>query len=196
MSRRYVPLSLAIFGVLIAGSFSAAQVATPLSQPGGSAEREMRGIYRQDVGVGFSSASLNQIALRNAMANVPNVGQLSTTAGPSSFRGGAISSPSSKPFAGFSPEPTTSPYLNLFRDDIDGSGDFNYQTLVRPQLQQQQFNQQLQRQNQIIGQRLQQLSAQPDFNPRGSETQYPTGHSTVFMYTGRYYPMLNVRRSR
>ena len=28
--------------------------------------------------------------------------------------------------------PTVSPYLNLFREDFDGGGDFNYQTLVRP----------------------------------------------------------------
>jgi hypothetical protein len=78
--------------------------------------------------------------------------------------------------------------MNLFREDLDGNSDFNYQTLVRPQLQQQQFNQQLDRQAQDTAQRLQQISAQADFKPQGNENQAPTGHQTVFMYYGHYYP--------
>ena len=195
MSRIAFQNSFAIFAVLIMGSAAAAQDPTPVSRPGGTAERELRSIYTQDVGVGYSSTSLNQLALRNAMANVPHVGQVSTTGGPprvSSFTSG----PLTKPFSSFSAEPTVSPYLNLFRDDFEGGSDLNYQTLVRPQLQQQQFNQQIQRQNLLLGQRLQSLSAQPDFNPRGSEQQFPTGHPTVFMYHGRYYPMMNARPRR
>jgi hypothetical protein len=79
---------------------------------------------------------------------------------------------------------------------LDGNSDFNYHTLVRPQLQQQQFQRQVQQQNLVIGQRIQELSAQPDFNAGGSEQQLPTGHQTVFMYHGRYYPALNAPRQR
>jgi hypothetical protein len=99
-----------------------------------------------------------------------------------------------KPFANYSPPPTVSPYLNLFREDDNGFDDFNYQTLVRPQLQQQQFNQQVQRQNYIINQQLQAMAAQSDFNPQGSQTQAPTGHSTTRMYYGHYYPGFYQRR--
>jgi hypothetical protein len=76
----------------------------------------------------------------------------------------------------------------LFREDFDGNSDLNYNTLVRPMLQQQQFNEQMQRQSIEIAKRLQSLAAQADFNPQGSESQYPTGHKTVFNYLGHYYP--------
>ena len=47
-----------------------------------------------------------------------------------------------KPFSGFSQGPTVSPYLNLFRTDANGSvNPLNYNTLVEPQLRQQQLNQ-------------------------------------------------------
>jgi hypothetical protein len=77
----------------------------------------------------------------------------------------------------------------LFREDFDGNSDLNYQTLVRPMQQQQRFNEQIQRESMEIARRLQSIAAQPDFNPQGSESQYPTGHKTVFNYTGHYYPM-------
>jgi hypothetical protein len=87
-----------------------------------------------------------------------------------------------------------SPYLNLFREDLEGGGDFNYNTLVRPQLQQQQFNQQVQRQGLALERQLQSFAAQSDFNPQGSTTQLPTGHQTVFRYYGRYHPRMNAYR--
>jgi hypothetical protein len=93
-----------------------------------------------------------------------------------------------KPFSGFSPSPTTSPYLNLFREDFGGNSDLNYNTLVRPQLQQQQFNQQVQRQSLDMSRRMQAMAAQSDYNPQGSKDQYPTGHQTVFKYFGHYHP--------
>jgi hypothetical protein len=87
--------------------------------------------------------------------------------------------------------------MNLFREDLDGSSDFNYQTLVRPQLQQLQTNQQFQNQNQDLYRRVQSISAQSDYkNPAGAENQYPTGHQTTFGYHGRYYPGMNVRHQK
>ena len=126
----------------------------------------MRSIYRQDVGDGFTSESLNAIAMQNARARVGYYGQSSAgmaTGGTGGASLGAASlapSRSSKPFSSVSSSPTVSPYLNLFREDFDGGGDFNYQTLVRPQLQQQQYNQQFQRQNLELAQRVQSISAQ------------------------------------
>jgi hypothetical protein len=94
----------------------------------------------------------------------------------------------SKPFSSFSPGPTVSPYLNLFRTDLSGNNALNYQTLVEPQLRQQQLNQQVQKREQQTNYRLQAIAAQADFNPQGSREEFPTGHQTVFMYYGHYYP--------
>jgi hypothetical protein len=107
---------------------------------------------------------------------------------------GAGGSQVNKPFTGYDPGPTVSPYLNLFREDLEGNDHFNYTSLVRPQLQQQQFNQQVQRQNLELNRRLQSLAAQSDFNPEGSKSQHPTGHQTVFNYHGHYYPSMGARR--
>jgi hypothetical protein len=89
-----------------------------------------------------------------------------------------------------------SPYLNLFRTDLSTGGNFNYSTLVQPQLQQQQLNQQLERQALQTNRRLAAIAAQPDFNPAGSKDEYPTGHQTVFSYTGHYFPQAQVRQKR
>jgi hypothetical protein len=170
----------------------------PLSNTGGPAGSELSQIYRQDIGSGFSGASTNRNYLRDTMVRAPygpGGGSISTAPqGPRIGLGAGTSSPAGKPFSGYTPAPTVSPYLNLFRDDLDGSSDFNYQTLVRPMLQQQQINQQVERQAMEMARRMQSLAAQSDFNPQGSTTQFPTGHQSVFMYYGHYYPTANVRR--
>jgi len=101
-----------------------------------------------------------------------------------------------KPFGNYSPAPTVSPYLNLFREDLGGQSDLNYQTLVRPQLRQQAINDRQQRESMEMARRLQSIGAQSDFNPAGSTTQPPTGHQTVFMYYGHYYPTMQQGRRR
>jgi hypothetical protein len=173
------------------GIAEAQSVIKPLAQSGGYARQELNSIYSQDVGGGFSVQSLNSFALQNARAQIPNVGQQTTRqAGPQSRigltpgGGGGLG----KPFSGFSASPTVSPYLNLFREDFAGNSDLNYSTLVRPQLQQNQFNQQVQRQGMEMTRRMQSIAAQGAFNPQGSKEQYPTGHQTVFKYFGHYHP--------
>lgn len=113
-------------------------------------------------------------------------GMPSAASRPPGTLGGSTSS--SKPFSSFSAPPTVSPYMNLFRVDLNGNNNFNYSTLVRPQLQQQQMNQQLERQALQNSRRIQSIAAQADFNPAGSKDEYPTGHQTVFSYVGHYYP--------
>ena len=169
---------------------------TPVSRPGGYAGTELSNIYQQDVGTGYSAGSLNQIALQNARAQVPYFGQQRSSPQPRIGLGLSSAPAGGKPFSTFTPEPTVSPYLNLFREDIEGGSDLNYNTLVRPMLQQQQINQQVQRQSTELARRLQAMSAQSDFNPGGSKEQYPTGHQTVFMYYGHYYPSAAARPRR
>jgi hypothetical protein len=166
----------------------------PVGTTGGFAGSELGNIYRRDVGIGYNATSVNRLTLQNQRVHLPYAG-----AGQASIRGpriglGTGASAASKPFSNYTPPPTVSPYLNLFREERDGSSDFNYQTLVRPLLQQQQFNQQAERQAMELARRLQSMAAQSDFNPEGSTTQFPTGHQSVFMYYGHYYPANNVRR--
>jgi hypothetical protein len=104
---------------------------------------------------------------------------------------------SRKPFATYSPQPTVSPYLNLFRTDLGSSnGGLNYSTLVQPQLQQQRVNQSLGNQSIQANRRLSALAAQADSDPSGAKDQYPTGHQTVFGYMGHYYQTPRVQKQR
>jgi hypothetical protein len=182
----FVGSSVMLFGA------SRGQEFKPLTKVGGFTQSELTGIYQQDIGTGFSGQSLNNIALQNARAQGGYFGQTNTT----NQRGGSTTrlsmQPSggggAKPFSSFSPSPTTSPYLNLFREDFGGNSDLNYNTLVRPQLQQQAFNQQVQRAGVEMTRRMQSIAAQGAFNPQGDKNQYPTGHQTVFKYYGHFHP--------
>jgi hypothetical protein len=109
---------------------------------------------------------------------------------------GSASVPQSKPFSSYSPQPTVSPYLNLFRVDLNGNNDFNYSTLVQPQLQQQRLNQQIQQQALENSRRVQKIAAQSAYNAEGSKDQYPTGHQTVYSYTGHYFPAVRTNTKR
>jgi hypothetical protein len=188
--------------LLLSGASAFGQIDTkPLSDVGGNAGNEMRRIYSRDIGRGYTGDSLNSIALQSARARIPSVGQ-STAYGTGATstglgRGPASTARATKPFSSISSTPTVSPYMNLFREDLDGSGDFNSQTLVRPQLNQLQLNQQFQNQNVELNRRVQSISAQRDYsNPAGSESIIPTGHGTAFGYHGRYYPGLMQQRGR
>jgi len=128
------------------------------------------------------------------MSYLPGVSQYSN--GPRINFGASTASRGSKPFSSYQSSPTVSPYLNLFRTDLQGGGNFNYSTLVQPQLQQQQLNQQLERQNSQTNRRLQSIAAQADFNPQGSKDEYPTGHQTVFNYMGHYYQPAQVKQKK
>jgi hypothetical protein len=202
MISRFFAASLALVAAVGMCGLSAAQApmagyATPASKPGGYASSELQRIYTQAIGSGYTSSSMNANSLAGARVNNINVGQRSSPASVGPRMGLGIGpSVGGKPFQSFSPAPTTSPYLNLFREDREGGGDLNYNTLVRPMLQQQSFNEQVQRQNIEVQRRLQAISAQADFNPRGSESQMPTGHQTVYRYYGRFYPAMNARYRR
>ncbi len=204
MTKTLPVTTLLVMSMMLSASYAVAQSSTSSigdsrTSAGGYTGNALRGIYNQDVGTGYTSQSLNAISLQNARAHVGYVGQsaagmpqLSTGAG-SSFS----SSSSSKPFSSVSSSPTVSPYMNLFREDLNGNSDLNYQTLVQPQLKQQQYNQQFQRQNMELSSRVQQISAQSDYkNPAGSETMYPTGHQTAFGAYSHFYPSLGQQRRK
>jgi len=187
----------ALLAMFAAAGLSQLVMAQAVSPPkvGGAAGAELRQLHSQDVGYGYSVNNLNQIALSNARNQINYYSGDNKSAATPRLASNAVPGPMlAKPFTGYTPEPTVSPYLNLFREDFGGNSDLNYQTLVRPIQQQQQFNQQVQRQNMELARRMQAMAAQSDFNPQGSQSQYPTGHQTVFMYYGHYYPAANVRQ--
>jgi hypothetical protein len=199
MLKNFVLASALLIGVSI-GGFAMAQAPVfgnpkPLSNTGGYAAQEMRSVYRSAIGTGYSANTLNQLSLNRATARIPNVGQASAPGSRLDTGLGGFGN-SSKPYANYSPAPTVSPYLNLFREDLDGQSDLNYQTLVQPQLRQQAINERQQRENFDLTRRLQSIAAQSDYNPAGSTSQPPTGHQTVFMYYGHYYPALGQQRRR
>lgn len=75
--------------------------------------------------------------------------------------------------------PTVSPYLNLYRNDLEGLP--TYQTLVRPQIQQQRVNQVQQTEiyqlrSQLATERAQQAQPLPQ-----------TGHASYYRYYSHYY---------
>ncbi len=144
-----------------------------------------QGIERQS-GVGGSSGS----AVRAPSSLTPSPRSAA------SFGGGTVGSiggPGSKPFANFSPSPTVSPYMNLFRTDLGGNDDLNFQTLVQPQLRQQEFNRRVGIQEQQMNRRLQAIAAQNSFSPRGSTNIMPTGHGATHRYYSHFFPALQRR---
>lgn len=170
-------------------------------------QQQLNVLNTQATGAGYDVTSYNNLTLgpdRNPISDITGLGTVSSlgtaprrpqptfTSRPALFGNGR--GPTTKPFANAQRDPTVSPYLNLFRDDFDGFGDLNYNTLVRPQLQQQQLNQDFARQAAAINQRVQQIAAQPAFSPEGSKDQLPTGHSTVFRNMSHYYPVRQTRR--
>jgi hypothetical protein len=182
------------FSIVVLSLFSAiAPAVAQVKDAGGNAAQDRKRIRNQDIG-NYSVNEIIRADLRSGQAR--GLGGRATSSIPrrSYSDMGIRSSSSSKPFSTVSPTPTVSPYLNLFREDLGGNDDLNYQTLVRPQLEQQRTNALLQRQNEELSRRVQSISAQRDYNPGGAQNQYPTGHPTVFNYHGRYYPSAARRR--
>jgi hypothetical protein len=91
-------------------------------------------------------------------------------------------------YRGVTNEPYVSPYLNIVRPGADPA--FNYYTLVQPQLQQQQFNLQQNRNVQNLGRQLQQQEAEI-MTPYGAiGRRRSTGRAATYMNYSHYYPAL------
>ena len=92
-------------------------------------------------------------------------------------------------YRGVTNEPYVSPYLQLVRPDSDPG--FNYYTLVQPQEQQLQLNQQQLQQNFRFGRQIQQTQAEimTPYGPRN--TIRPTGRVATYMNYSHYYPGLS-----
>lgn len=87
-----------------------------------------------------------------------------------------------KPYTGAAPEPTISPYLNLFRDETDQALP-NYHTFVQPQKRQLEYNRMQQRQLQSLNRQVQRTA----FQQPNTGAVPPTGLQSRFGDTGQYY---------
>ncbi|MHB1033367.1 MAG: hypothetical protein ACYC35_14350 [Pirellulales bacterium] len=87
--------------------------------------------------------------------------------------------------------PTVSPYLNLFRNG--NSAAMNYQTLVRPQINQENTNQQERATVQRLQQQLGDVS-QTVYGAAAARSMRTTGHRTVFLDYSHYYSAGSPRR--
>lgn len=108
---------------------------------------------------------------------------------------GASEATAQQPVRRYQPNtPTVSPYLNLLRNDNNG-GFPNYYSLVRPQLQQNAFNQ---RQRAFNQQQLsfesQQAAAVGDLSAQVQPLITPTGKAGQFMMPGQTSGFMNTSR--
>lgn len=81
--------------------------------------------------------------------------------------------------------PAVSPYLNLLNSQ--STGITNYQTLVKPQVQQLAT---ARRQGAQINQLQKQVAARPTSGTQGSESLRPTGHHSTYQNFSHFYPSL------
>ena len=117
-----------------------------------------------------------------------------------------------KPFSNYRSAPTVSPYMNLFR--VDGT-DFDYQTLVLPMLNQQEFNQRQQRTNlrqyqTNVQQQQTNQTQRRDIRRAGQQVTMPIPQTPLrptglgltgrvgsrFMNTYNYFPPTRIPRQR
>jgi hypothetical protein len=198
-SARLIGLGTILLAIA-AARIAQAQTYTPKpsSSVGGYTGQSLQNIYNNAIGTGYTAQSLNNIALQQAQANVPYVGQSTgQQSSPAATIGPGVNDRTTKPFSSLTTTPTISPYLNLFNTSRTGTSAFNYQTLVRPQLQQQAINQQQQRQNLDVDRKVQALAARGAYtSAAGSDQEAPTGHETTFMYYGHYYASESPHRKR
>jgi hypothetical protein len=102
--------------------------------------------------------------------------------GPATFK----RQPISKPFKHIQQRPTVSPYLNLVRDDSGAAA--NYQTLVRPQMEQIDYNRQQENRLDHLNRQFQNFRSESAYPLQGSQDIRETGHITQFMNLSHYYP--------
>ena len=95
-------------------------------------------------------------------------------------------SPLQKPFSNLRSGPSVTPYLGL-SSPFTSAGS-NYYQFVRPQQEQQRINDQLDQRNAMLQHQLNSISAHPPYEVTGDSHQAPTGHASVYMNTGSYYP--------
>jgi hypothetical protein len=92
-----------------------------------------------------------------------------------------------KPFSSYNRTSGVTPYMGLLASNPFTSTTDNYFSIVRPQLEQQKINEQMERRNMMLQKQLNDIASQGPYNPEGAENRAPTGHVAVYMNYGGYY---------
>ena len=186
-----LPLTAVAQGVPVGGG---QQVALPVAAA--AADSAMKQIRNQSVGSGYTVESIRQGILNQNRAFGASTGFFPVATTNSSLTSSMPMGGGSKPFSNLQPTSTVSPYLNLFNQGPTGRSQTldNYNLLVRPMLDQQRMNSQVQRQQQQMNMQVQAIAARPDFEFAGSKNIIPTGHQTGFGYYSHFYPGKNINR--
>jgi hypothetical protein len=169
--KRFLPLAAVATSVLLAGEMRAQS---------GFAAAETKRLQATTTAAAYSSDRVRN-SVYAAAAPRFNFGGVNPGASLNTF------SRPNKPFSSISRGPTVTPYLAL--DQPFANTATNYYTLIRPQLEQQRINDQVQRQAQLMQRQMSQFTSRPPYDPTGSETMAPTGHASVYMNHGGYYQM-------
>jgi hypothetical protein len=177
MSRH--ALAIAVVVVLASSLQAAAQSAYGTSQVNTQKRRN-------------SSANYSTAQLRSDTINrsVPQYAFSSVNRNVFSSNTGA--SQAQKPFSNIGARGGVSPYLGLSAPFSSTAE--QYYAQVRPQIQQQRINQQMEQRNAQLQHQLNSVAARPPYDVQGSDAMAPTGHVAVFMNYGGYYPESGKKR--
>jgi hypothetical protein len=175
MSRH--ALAIAVVAVL-AANFQASAEGT-----GGSlyTQAHLNGLKRQNSTSGYSTAQVKNDVVRKT---VPQYSY--STVNRNLFSSNVGASQPQKPFSNVSPRGGVSPYLGLSAPFSSTAE--QYYAQVRPQIDQQRVNQQMEQRNAQLQHQLNSVAAKAPYDVQGSDTMTPTGHVAVFMNYGGYYP--------
>jgi hypothetical protein len=110
--------------------------------------------------------------------------------------GAATSRPQQKPFSSFNRSSGLTPYMGLLASNPFTSTTDNYFSVVRPQIEQQKINEQLQQRNLQLQHQLNDIALKGAANPQGDPEHAPTGHVSVYMNYGGYYTPVQPRSVR
>lgn len=207
MARIYTALIAASLAASLPGT-ALAQInvgggqQVPLAVAAAAADSAKSRLMTESVGSGYTVESIRAGIMNQNRAFGATTGFFPVATTNSSLLAGSPGMPSasqfgrSKPFTGLQQSSTVSPYLNLFNQGPTGRPQTldNYNLLVRPMLDQQRMNSQVQRQQQQMNMQVQAIAAKPDMEAAGSENIIPTGHQTGFGYYSHFYPGKNIDR--
>lgn len=180
-------------GLLLAGFAASTASAQFGTGGGGVADFQMRQIRNQSIGNNFSVDAVNRQTLMQGVAQLPQTGVPSINRNLSRPSNIGSRRPAQRPFSNLNRRPTVSPYLQLFNSEnsFDPGFSTDYQTLVRPQLEQRRVNEQLRRESAQLELRLQNIAAQPAFRPTGNQNLAPTGFgASTYRYYSHFYPQI------
>jgi hypothetical protein len=104
--------------------------------------------------------------------------------------------PTQKPFSSYNRSSGLSPYMGMLASNPFTSTTDNYFSVVRPQIEQQKINEQLQQRNLMLQRQLNDIALKGAASPTGDAERAPTGHVSVYMNYGGYYTPVQPRSVR